>query len=101
MAVSNSAGMGSIPNKDFTAFRVWAPHAKSVSVAGTFNNWDINAAPMTSENNGYWSVDVPNAHIGDQYKFVIVNADTGAVLWKNDPYARELTTDETGTKGII
>ena len=27
-------------------FRVWAPHAVAVSVAGDFNGWDNNAHPM-------------------------------------------------------
>ena len=29
-------------------FRVWAPTARSVSVAGEFNNWDNNATYMLS-----------------------------------------------------
>ena len=31
---------------DGTYFAVWAPHAKSVSVIGEFNNWDSKACPM-------------------------------------------------------
>ncbi|MBR6635432.1 MAG: hypothetical protein IKL41_07405, partial [Clostridia bacterium] len=27
-------------------FRVWAPHAAGVSVAGDFNGWNNNANPM-------------------------------------------------------
>jgi 1,4-alpha-glucan branching enzyme len=46
---------------------------------------------LTSEGNGYWSTTVPNANLGDRYKFVLVNRDTGEVLEKNDPYAREVT----------
>lgn len=91
MVVSTQPGMGAIPYAQGVAFRVWAPFARSVSVAGTFNSWSKIAAPLTSEANGYWSVDEPAARIGDQYKFVIVNRDTGQELWKNDPYTRELT----------
>ncbi|HXJ01894.1 MAG TPA: alpha-amylase family glycosyl hydrolase, partial [Micropepsaceae bacterium] len=36
--------------------------------------------------------DVEGAAIGDQYKFIIVNPAVAAPLWKNDPYARSMTT---------
>jgi 1,4-alpha-glucan branching enzyme len=48
-------------------FRVWAPFAKSVSVAGTFNTWSSTANPLFTEQNGFWSVDVDNARVNDQY----------------------------------
>ena len=72
-------------------FRVWAPFASRVSVAGTFNNWSNNSHQLFSEGNGYWSVDVDSARLGDQYKYVLTNRDHGWELWRNDPYARELT----------
>ena len=33
--------------KDTYAFRVWAPHAVGVAVAGDFNDWSETANPMT------------------------------------------------------
>jgi hypothetical protein len=30
-------------------------------VAGSFNGWSADSAPLASEGNGYWSVDVPGA----------------------------------------
>ena len=30
-------------------FRVWAPRADSISVVGTFNDWDVSAHPMVAE----------------------------------------------------
>ncbi|MDE6361590.1 MAG: hypothetical protein K2L53_01280, partial [Clostridia bacterium] len=33
-------------------FRVWAPHAKSVSVVGDFNNWDREVHPMSKISDG-------------------------------------------------
>jgi 1,4-alpha-glucan branching enzyme len=39
-------GMGAIPHAGGIAFRVWAPHAKGVSVIGSFNGWDGNKHPM-------------------------------------------------------
>ena len=38
---SKQDGMGAIPYEGGTSFRVWAPHADGVSVAGTFNNLSL------------------------------------------------------------
>lgn len=83
--------MGAIPFGSGTAFRVWAPFADNVSVAGTFNDWSQTANPLARENNGYWSADVPGAKVGDEYKYVIVNRDSGNSYEKKDPYSREVT----------
>ena len=38
-APSRRPGMGAIPYRDGTTFRVWAPHAEAVFVTGTFDDW--------------------------------------------------------------
>ena len=91
MSISIHAGMGAVPYDGGVAFRVWAPFASSVSVAGTFNGWNATAAPLGRDGGGYWSTDVPGANIGDQYKFVLTSPFRSAAFWKNDPYARSLT----------
>ena len=91
MRASVRPGMGAIPYPGGVTFRVWAPFASGVAVAGSFNGWAIGAAAMASEGNGYWSLDIDGAAIGDEYKFVIDNPAIGASLWKNDPYARSMT----------
>jgi 1,4-alpha-glucan branching enzyme len=81
--------MGATPHPGGVAFRVWAPHAERVSVIGSFNGWDSDKHPMQAEENGNWYADVAEAHVGDQYKFLLTTA-TGA-LKRIDPYAREVT----------
>jgi 1,4-alpha-glucan branching enzyme len=71
------------------AFRVWAPHAESVSVAGEFNGWSPDASPLAREEGGRWSRDVEEAAAGHRYRFVIRTPD-GRTLWRSDPYARDL-----------
>lgn len=83
------AGMGAIVTPDGVGFRVWAPHADTVSVTGKFNEWAEDAHPLASEGNGYWYGFVPDAHPGQQYKYRITNA--GQVLFRVDPYAAEVT----------
>ena len=81
--------MGAVPHAAGTTFRVWAPHAGSVAVIGTFNNWDAAANPLHHEADGYWATDVPAAKTGDEYKFHLTNGDQA--FDRNDPYAREMT----------
>jgi 1,4-alpha-glucan branching enzyme len=82
---SSRQGMGTILFPGGVAFRVWAPFASRVFVAGSFNRWDPKANPFASEGNGYWSVEVPGAKVDDEYQFVIPT-DSGT-LWHKNPYA--------------
>ena len=59
------------PDGTGTSFRVWAPFAHSVAVAGSFNNWSDTQHQLASEGNGYWSADVPEARAGDEYRYAI------------------------------
>jgi 1,4-alpha-glucan branching enzyme len=51
------AGMGAIPHDRGVAFRVWAPFARSVHVAGSFNDWSATQHPLYDEGRGYWYYD--------------------------------------------
>jgi len=84
------SGMGAIPHEAGVAFRVWAPHANAVSVAGSFNEWSGDAHPMEREGDGYWYADIASAAIGDEYRYRIVNGDKE--LLRLDPYARQVTS---------
>ncbi len=90
-AVSQSSrpGMGTILYRGGVAFRVWAPFATEVFAAGTFNQWSSTAHPFAHEGNGYWSVDVPGAKIGDEYRFVIRHG-AQPLIWRQNPYASEV-----------
>lgn len=68
------------------AFRVWAPHAVSVAVAGDFNDWSETANPMTPIAPEIWEAVVDGVSKYDCYKYAIQTAD-GRLLMKADPYA--------------
>ncbi|MFQ3588524.1 MAG: alpha-amylase family glycosyl hydrolase, partial [Fimbriimonadaceae bacterium] len=91
-------GRGAVPFPGGTSFRVWAPNASSVSVAGQFNGWSTTSAPLVAEPGGWWSVDLRNARAGHPYKFVLRNALQ--TLWRNDPYAR-MVTNSAGNSVIF
>ncbi|MHC4399152.1 MAG: alpha-amylase family glycosyl hydrolase [Planctomycetota bacterium] len=91
-------GMGARIYGSGTSFRVWAPFAESVQVAGQFNDWSATRHPLAHDGYGYWSCDVEGAAYRHEYKYVVGRA--GEVLWKNDPYAREMT-DSNGNSVIV
>src|SRR5919106_5572716 len=55
---SRHAGMGAVLYDGGVAFRVWAPNALSVAVAGDFNGWSAERHPLMPEEGGIWSADV-------------------------------------------
>ena len=67
-------------------FRVWAPHATAVAVAGDFNGWSNTANPMKQISSGIWEAKIDGLKIYDCYKYAITTR-SGAVKMKADPYA--------------
>ena len=75
----------------FCRFRVWAPHAKSVSVIGSFNNWDRSCHPMEKITDAIWEAEIPRIQQFDSYKYSIETED-GRILDKADPYGSHYET---------
>ena len=73
-------------NKNGVVFRVWAPTARSVSVAGDFNNWNNEANYMYNIGYGVWEVFVEGVKEFCTYKYCI-ESEYGDRLMKADPYA--------------
>ena len=68
-------------------FRVWAPNAVSVGVAGDFNAWNASACPMQRiSEGGVWEAFVPGVKKYAMYKYAVTTR-SGEVLEKADPYA--------------
>ena len=89
-AQGSQPGMGSIPFPGGVAFRVWAPHATTVTVEGDFNNWSTAANPLVSEGDCNWSNDVDGAVAGQSYRYVI-SSPGFATVTRRDPNCREVT----------
>src|SRR5262249_14711098 len=72
-----------------TAFAVWAPAARAVSVVGDFNSWDGRLHAMRSlGSTGIWELFLPAAEAGTRYKYEILTAD-GELTLNADPFAQE------------
>ena len=66
-------------------FRVWAPHARAVAVAGDFNQWSGESHPLT-RNGQVWEGFIPGLSRFETYKYIVTQAD-GRQVSKADPYA--------------
>ena len=81
-----------------TTFRVWAPYAKAVSVAGDFNDWDPTANVLTLGSDGVWAGDVPEAAPGQGYKYQITPT-SGSPYLRIDP--RSLKVQNSAGNSLI
>jgi 1,4-alpha-glucan branching enzyme len=83
-----------------TAFAVWAPAARSVSVVGDFNSWDGRLHPMRSMgSSGVWELFLPDVGEGAAYKFEI-HGPGGELRLKADPLAFEAEIPP-GTSSVV
>ena len=77
-------------------FRLYAPEAKSVSLAGEFNRWLTNETLLMRRNGGLWSVEI-NLEPGTySYMFVIDGQE-----WVPDPDADLYRDDGFGYKNSV
>ena len=86
-------------NSGKAVFRVFAPSALSVSVAGDFNGWDGNKGIMRNIGGGIYEFSAEGVKKFDAYKFLITASD-GRLLYKSDPYALHSETHE-GTNSKV
>ena len=70
--------------KNGVRFTVYAPHAKNVSLIGSFNDWQ--GYEMQRDRFGVYSIFVDHAHMGDLYKYRVETAQ-GTLMDKADPFA--------------
>ena len=68
-------------------FTLWAPHARRVQLLGDWNGWDLySAAKLTFCEDGLWRGRVPQAQLGQLYKYNIQGPD-GSWQLRADPFA--------------
>lgn len=69
--------------------------AKKVSVAGTFNNWDVNTLKLKKSVSGGWNVSVNLKPGRYEYRFFVDGE------WMNDPKLKETVVNPFGTSNSI
>ena len=78
-----------------TIFRLEAPQATQVFIAGCFNEWDPMANSLERDDEGMWSCSLaiePGEH---EYRFVVDG------VWCDDPANMERRLNEFGTQNCV
>jgi 1,4-alpha-glucan branching enzyme len=78
-----------------TEFKLYAPKARRVNIAGTFNGWNTSDLSAKKDSRGNWLVKVnlkPGRH---EYKFIVDGS------WLNDPNSTTLVTNSFGTQNSV
>jgi 1,4-alpha-glucan branching enzyme len=79
----------------FVEFLLEMPAAAAVSVAGTFNNWDVRRNPMRKGKDGFWRCQVWAPTGRHEYRFV---ADG---VWISDPKAAASVPNPHGSRNSV
>lgn len=79
-------------DEDTVVFRVWAPHAVSVSVVGDFNDWNKDKNPMYKISDSLWETEITDKiEPYTNYKYAITGQN-GSTIMKSDPYGYHMET---------
>ncbi|HPB32895.1 MAG TPA: hypothetical protein PLB62_15715, partial [Candidatus Sumerlaeota bacterium] len=69
MAIQPRRGAEFLGTGNGTMFRVYAPHATKVSVAGEWNSWSATANPLQKGEHSVWFGQIPQADRWMKYKY--------------------------------
>lgn len=88
---------GAVSAASAVPFVLYAPDARSVALAGDFNDWDTAATPLRPTGSpGAWVVTVPLLPGRYKYAFVI-----DGTRWLPDPGAPRAPDDDFGTPNSV
>jgi 1,4-alpha-glucan branching enzyme len=87
--------MVSVTRAKTAEFRLYAPQAKRVSLAGSFNNWDTRALTAKKDSRGNWAVKVNLKPGRYEYKFIVDGS------WMNDPKCTSCVANSFGSHNCI
>ena len=76
-------------------FRLDAPQARAVFLAGSFNDWDPVVRPLKRNAKGIWTTRIslePGTH---EYRFWVDGE------WQDDPACQELQHNQYGTSNCV
>lgn len=76
-------------------FKLNAPQAKRVSLAGSFNNWNTKSDVASKDLKGNWMVKLSLKPGRYEYKFFVDGN------WVNDPSCRGCVSNSFGTKNCV
>jgi 1,4-alpha-glucan branching enzyme len=78
-----------------TEFRLSAPQAQSVSIAGDFNQWNPSSHPMKMDDEGIWRISLALNPGQYEYRFFVDGE------WQNDPNYGPFVENPFGTSNSL
>lgn len=72
-------------------FEYYAPLAKGVYVAGTFNDWDAESNPLKKDKSGKWKVELFLSLGRYEYRYLVDG------IWENDQRSVECVPNAFGS----
>ncbi|MGB9629348.1 MAG: isoamylase early set domain-containing protein [Thermodesulfobacteriota bacterium] len=78
-----------------TRFSFFAPEAQSVSIAGTFNEWNPSFHPLKQDKKGMWKISLPLPPGQYEYLFFVDGR------WQVDPNCPNLVGNPFGTLNCV
>jgi 1,4-alpha-glucan branching enzyme len=83
--------------KDGILFTFYAPTAKSITISGSFNAWDIHKDRMSGpDNNGVWSGIIPLREGRYEYLFIVDGKE-----WQPDPSVPAVDDGFGGKNSVV
>jgi 1,4-alpha-glucan branching enzyme len=76
-------------------FKFYAPAAKRVSLAGSFNNWNTKALSAKKDSKGNWAAKVNLKPGRYEYKFFVDGS------WLNDPRCTACASNAFGSQNCV
>ena len=76
-------------------FKLRAPDAAKVCLAGSFNDWDPEVRLLNRDNKGVWKTSVTLAPGVYEYRFVVDGE------WRDDPACAQRQSNQFGTDNCV
>ncbi len=76
-------------------FKIAAPGANEVGIAGTFNGWDEHRHPLNKKAGGFWEKTIMLAPGRYEYKFIVDG------VWRLDPANSNFCDNTFGTRNSV
>lgn len=93
---SKQAGAGSASKKTKCRLEFRHAEARAVCIAGSFNDWRPDAAPMVALGDGLWVKELTLPPGRYEYRFVVDG------VWVDDPKAKEVAPNpHGGVNGVL
>ena len=78
-----------------TDFSLSAPQARSVFIAGDFNQWNLSVHPLKQDKKGVWKISLPLDPGRYEYRFIVDGE------WQNDPGCSSSVENSFGTSNCL